>query len=172
MHPHLTIREATGADGERLLRFSSALREEALPVLYRRTTPPTLESETAFITRMLAGPSSLLLLALSGEETAGVLDVHGSAHPQRAHAVTMGISVRAEHRRRGVARGLLQAMARWVEAHPVVSRVELEVFAINRPAIELYESAGFRLEGRKAGAVRIGDDLVDLLVMARRWPGK
>ena len=172
MQPRITIRAATAADGQALLGFSEALSAEALPVLYRRSATPTLEAEAEFIARMLDAPNSLLLLALSGDEVVGVLDVHGSSHPQRAHGVSMGISVRHGHRGRGVARALIEAMCRWVETHPVVSRVELQVFATNRPAIGLYEGAGFRLEGRRVGAVRVGDELVDLLVMARRWPGK
>jgi RimJ/RimL family protein N-acetyltransferase len=152
----ITFRDATLSDGEALWRFSTALQAESLPVVYQRSAAPTVESETAFISRLLAAPNSLLLLAMDGEEVVGVLDVHGSSHPQRAHLVSFGVSLAATHRRRGIARGFLERLLAWADCHPVVSRVELEVFATNAPAIRLYERMGFLLEGTKTGAVRVG----------------
>jgi RimJ/RimL family protein N-acetyltransferase len=46
-------------------------------------------------------------------------------------------------------------------------RLELEVFAINTAAIRLYEREGFVHEGRRRGAVIIGDEAVDMVMMGR-----
>ena len=42
------------------------------------------------------------------------------------------------------------------------------MFATNGPAIVLYESDGFVHEGRRRGAVMVGEEAVDLLLMAKR----
>ena len=53
------------------------------------------------------------------------------------------------------------------EADHGLRRVSLEVFATNTPAIRLYESMGFAVDGAKREGVRVGETYVDLLLMSR-----
>jgi ribosomal protein S18 acetylase RimI-like enzyme len=45
---------------------------------------------------------------------------------------------------------------------------ERDVFATNDGAIRLYERLGFEREGRRRGAIRIGDGFIDMLEMVKR----
>jgi RimJ/RimL family protein N-acetyltransferase len=53
-------------------------------------------------------------------------------------------------------------------------RISLEVYAHNRRAQRTYEQAGFVVEGRMRGALRLGGRRIDVIVMAAlatEWSG-
>lgn len=99
------------------------------------------------------------------------------------HGGLLALGVHPDCQGQGLGRRLLEALLQWADApgpdpdgvvRPL-SRVELYVRADNPRAIALYESAGFVVEGRRVGFVRLDDGtLIDDLVMARRrgpdWP--
>jgi ribosomal protein S18 acetylase RimI-like enzyme len=74
--------------------------------------------------------------------------------------------VAPEHRRSGVGRALMHDAYAWAE-RVGVEKISLNVRASNAPAIALYRSEGFALEGREARHIRIGETYEDNLVMAR-----
>lgn len=91
----------------------------------------------------------------------------GNANPRRAHAASLGMAVRDDYRRQGIGDALLVALLDQARDWLGLSRIELEVFATNAPAIALYEKHGFVTEGRmRAAALRAGRR-EDLLIMAR-----
>jgi len=57
-------------------------------------------------------------------------------------------------------------MAEAARAGGELRRVTLQVFATNEPALALYRSFGFSVEGVQRGQVRIGDRFVDRVLMA------
>ena|SRR5690348_14873729 len=63
---------------------------------------------------------------------------------ETAHLYQMWVS--AEHRRRGVARALVDAAAAWARVMGAL-RLDLDVTSNNEAAIRLYEGAGFVLHG-------------------------
>lgn len=161
------IRQAEPADADALHRFTTALFEERLAVLYSRAAAPSLTQQQAFIEKMAAAPRSALFVALArGGEVAGILDFHAEQRPETAHGGQFGMSVARAFRRQGVGRDLLDALCAWAGDAGVV-RVELQVFETNIPAIRLYERAGFEHEGRRRRAVRIAGSDVDVLLMAK-----
>ncbi|HBQ94277.1 MAG TPA: GNAT family N-acetyltransferase, partial [Sulfobacillus sp.] len=82
----------------------------------------------------------------------GMWDCMGSARPALQHAVEFGMSVAREYRGQGIGTALLSAGLAWARQSPTVHRVQLEVYADNRPARHLYEKFGFTIEGRKRHA--------------------
>jgi putative acetyltransferase len=110
---------------------------------------------------------ALMLLALGDGQIVGELSLKAIS-PRRAiaHVATLGMSVRASWRRKGVGRELLSAALEWAPSAGI-KRVELYVYARNEGAIKLYESLGFTHEGRRKGFIREGDAYLDDLVMAK-----
>jgi GNAT superfamily N-acetyltransferase len=77
-----------------------------------------------------------------------------------------GMWVYPEHRRRGVGRALLEAAVHW-SAERGARQVSLSVVTSHRAAAELYESAGFRVDGEPIPAKT---SRVLLQRMTRRLP--
>jgi putative acetyltransferase len=83
------------------------------------------------------------------------------------HIGAIGLSVHDEYQGQGVGRALMTALLDLADNYLGLVRVELEVFVDNAPAIHLYESLGFVIEGRKRkGTFRRGEYL-DTLIMGR-----
>ena len=78
------------------------------------------------------------------------------------------MSVRAEWRRMGVGRALLQSLLDWAEASQPIEKVGLAVFSDNLPAIGLYKMFGFIEEGRQLKHIKMGpNEYQDLILMYR-----
>jgi RimJ/RimL family protein N-acetyltransferase len=77
----------------------------------------------------------------------------------------VGVSVARSWRRQGVGRRLIERAIAAARTSRELSRLSLRVFASNAPAIALYESLGFRPEGRRPGHLRIAGRDDDLLLM-------
>ena len=166
MPKSLTIRTALPSDQEALHAYLSAIVAERLPVLFARDAPPTLKQVAAMIARHADDERSCLLLAIGGAAVLGMLDFSGHARAQQRHVGSFGMSVARAARGRGIGTRLLRALYAFATERGY-RRLELEVFATNGPAIVLYESHGFVHEGRRRGAVVVGEEAVDLLLMGK-----
>ncbi|MDO5632190.1 MAG: GNAT family N-acetyltransferase [Paracoccus sp. (in: a-proteobacteria)] len=107
------------------------------------------------------------IMAESDGKLVGHGSLMGNPNPRRAHAASLGMSVRDDFRRRGVGDALLTALRAQARDWLGIRRLELEVFADNAPAIALYEKHGFQTEGRMRAHALRGGELIDTLVMAR-----
>ena len=111
------------------------------------------------------------LVAVSGEEVIGQLQLTVSPNLRRRHAATFGMAVSARASRQGVGRALLQNALDMCDDWLNIRRVELQVFVDNEAAIGLYESMGFVREGRHQDFAYKNGRFVDAYAMARIRPG-
>lgn len=130
--------------------------------------------ETArFIARLLAAGGVHRVAEADDGEIVGACDIVPLATEGMRHVGRLGIAILPGFRRRGLGRRLLCEAVDGAFAAGL-GRVELEVFASNREAIRLYESAGFRREGCRRAARRLDgreDDLLLYGVLAGEWAG-
>ena len=75
----------------------------------------------------------------------------------------MNIAVADTHRRRGIARMLVEELIRQLDAY----QLTLEVRASNAPAIALYESLGFTQVGRRKNYYHKPKE--DALILRKEW---
>ncbi|MBX9774096.1 MAG: GNAT family N-acetyltransferase [Xanthobacteraceae bacterium] len=166
MPPSLTVRTALPSDADALAAYIAAIVAERLPVLFARDAPPTVEQVARMIARHADDARSALFVAVEKGAILGMLDFSGHARPQQHHVGSFGMSVARAARGRGVGTRLLRPLYAHAKKHGY-RKLELEVFATNGPAIVLYESHGFVHEGRRRGAVMVGEEPVDLLLMGK-----
>ncbi len=87
--------------------------------------------------------------------------------PRRKHVGVIGISVHGDWQGKGVGGELMRAIVDLADNWLNLTRLELEVYADNEPAIRLYERFGFEVEGTlRRHAFRDGE-YVDSKVMGR-----
>ena len=75
----------------------------------------------------------------------------------------MNVAVADSHRRRGIARALVEELIRQLDAY----QLTLEVRASNSPAIALYESLGFVQVGLRKNYYRKPKE--DALILRKEW---
>jgi pimeloyl-ACP methyl ester carboxylesterase len=95
----------------------------------------------------VGGPASARFIAREGGSWVGLAAIFAeAATPGRMHLVSMWVDPR--HRRRGVARALVDLAVRWAAGRQA-REVILWVVDQNTAARTLYEGAGFRLTGER-----------------------
>ena len=159
----ITIRRLEPGDYEAVTRLF------AQPRVIWGTLQVPLPSRDSWRKRMAEPPQGLYhLAAWAGEELVGQLGVETSPnHPRRWHAARLGMAVRDDWQGRGVGTALMQAAVDMADKWLNISRLELEVFVDNEPAIRLYKKFGFVIEGRLARHSYRDGEYVDSYTMAR-----
>ena len=107
----------------------------------------------------LTNPLSLWLVALDGETVVGYV----GSQTVLQEADMMNIAVADSHRRRGIARALVEELIRQLDAY----QLSLEVRASNAPAIALYENLGFVQVGLRKNYYRKPKE--DALILRKEW---
>ncbi len=109
-----------------------------------------------------------VLVACVAGEVVGQLGLHTFPHsPRRRHAGQLGMAVRDDWQGRGVGRALMQAAIDLAEKWLQLTRLELEVYTDNEPAVQLYKKCGFVIEGTLARYAFRNGSYVDAYAMAR-----
>jgi putative acetyltransferase len=119
--------------------------------------------------RLAEPPEGLYsLVACVDGEVVGQLGLHTSPNrPRRRHAGQIGIAVRDDWQGKGVGTALMQAAIDLADNWVNLSRLELEVYTDNEPAIKLYQKFGFTIEGTGINYGFRDGEYVDVYFMAR-----
>ena len=110
----------------------------------------------------LNNPLSYWLVALEGEQVAGYV----GSQTVLGETDMMNIAVHPDHRRKGVAEGLINALVEGLKARESHS-LTLEVRSSNAPAISLYEKLGFARIGLRKNYYRNPKE--DALILRKEW---
>jgi len=108
------------------------------------------------------------LVACVENEVVGQIDVHTFPNrPRRRHVGQIGMAVRDDWQGKGVGTALMQAAVDLADKWLNLTRLELEVYTDNAPAIRLYQKFGFVLEGTATLFAFRDGQFVDVHHMAR-----
>jgi putative acetyltransferase len=112
------------------------------------------------------------LMACSENEVIGQLDLFTfPTHPRRRHVGQIGMAVRDDWQGKGVGTALLEAAIDLGEKWLNLTRLEIEVYTDNEPAIRLYKKFNFDIEGELFQYAYRNGQYVDVYVMARLRSG-
>ena len=119
--------------------------------------------------RMAEPPEgSYHLVACVGTELVGQLGVDTFPNrPRRRHVAEIGMAVRDDWQGMGVGSALMQAAVDLADKWLNISRLELQVYTDNEPAVRLYKKYGFVIEGTLVRFAYRDGQYVDAYTMAR-----
>lgn len=164
--PEVSIRAARVGDVAALDVLQRSIYREG--VAFVGDGPPS----TAAMERRLrfSDPqASLDLVAVSGKELVGWLELNRHVPERLHHVAVLTLAVASSVRRMGIGRRLMQRAYVWC-ADVGVRKISLDVRAGNAAAIALYRSEAFELEGRERSQVRVPGGYEDNLIMGK-WLG-
>ena len=145
--------------GDTRFRGATADDIDAVLALESRTSLNNW-AESDFL-QVLGSDNGELRLAVSGREVLGFV-----ASSSVIDEVTLlNVAIHGEHRRRGLARGLITDMLDRRQAAGA-RRCLLEVRESNRGARALYTAMGFVVDGRRPDYYRAGDAREDAVLMS------
>ncbi len=125
---------------------------------------PSLAWATDFVTNNVA-QDHVQFVAVEAGTVVGWCDILPNPRPGFQHSGSVGMGVLRAWRGQGLGEALLAACIEKASAKGL-TRIELEVYADNAPAIALYRKLGFVEEGLKRRARVLDGRVQDLLVMA------
>ncbi len=160
---NITIRRAEPGDYEALARVLSG------PKAIWGTLQLPFPSLETWRKRLAEPPEGFYnLVACVDNELVGQLGLHTFPnHPRRRHAAEIGMAVRDDWQGKGIGTALMQAAVDLADNWLNLSRLELEVFTDNEPAIRLYKKFGFVIEGTLVRYAFRNGQFVDTYTMAR-----
>ncbi|MEF2965329.1 GNAT family N-acetyltransferase [Paenibacillus sp. M1] len=152
------IRTAVPEDAAKILAHTRAvISTESYLLTVPEEFDMTAEQEREWIESMLNHENSLILVAEEGERLVGTLDFHSGQKQRTAHTGSFGMSVRGDYQAGGIGRALLQALIDWAKKRSGIEKINLEVFANNTKAIELYRKTGFTQESLMRKQIKLQD---------------
>ncbi len=160
---NITIRHAEPGDAEAVAKIFSGPKAiwGTLQIPY-----PSVEMWRKRFAEPLEGLYSLV--ACVDGEVVGNLGLHTFPNrPRRRHAAGIGMAVRDDWQGKGVGTALMQAAVDLADKWLNLSRLELEVYTDNEPAIRLYKKFGFQIEGTGVRADFRDGKFADIYMMAR-----
>ena len=164
----VVVRRAREDDAAAMADYMAALTAERLETITPREAP-SVEDERDWVLQAGFAERGMILVAEAKGQVIGLLDFWGGERPDNRHAGYFGMSVAKAWRGRGVGRRMLQSVIEEARDWPGFCRIELECVVWNAPAIGLYESLGFKVEGRMVKAINLRGKPEDMLVMALTW---
>ena len=125
---------------------------------------PPLEQSRSWVTPHIR-QGHPFFVAVAGTQVVGWCDVTPHEGAWFSHRGRLGMGVHPDFRRCGIGTRLLRAAL--THAQKIgLERIELEVFASNHAARQLYERNGFAVEGTLRRARKFDGGYDDLVVMA------
>jgi putative acetyltransferase len=159
----IVIRRAEPGDYEALWRIFTG------PKAVWGTLQLPFPSAELWRKRLAEPPEGMFsLVACADGEVVGQVSLHTFPNsPRRRHAGKIGMAVRDDWQGKGVGSALMQAAIDLADKWLNLSRLELEVFTDNEPAIRLYKKFGFNIEGTLVRYAFRDGQYVDTFIMAR-----
>ena len=115
----------------------------------------------------LNADGSSTLGAFIDDELVGMMTLAGEGAPKLRHRVNLlAVYVTPRVRGKQVGLTLLQAIIEHAKQWRHVEKINLTVVSTNKPAIRLYEKAGFIAFGLETKAMKIDDTYVDEIYMS------
>jgi RimJ/RimL family protein N-acetyltransferase len=165
----LELSSPSVGDAEEALRTVQVIiRDSAHLLTTEEEFTFTVEQQAARITSYLEHPDKVIIVPKVGGKIVGMMDFLCGSRKRIAHQGEFGMSVHPDYQGRGIGRKMLEALIDWATSNPRLETLRLKVHAQNTNAIRLYETSGFRLEGREVRGVKLSaDQYDDVLIMAR-----
>jgi len=161
--PGVSIRSSTPDDAEGIWNCLAAVARERRYL--SMVEPPSLEEVRHFSSSELV----IQFVALAGALVVGWCDVARKPRHGFRHSAALGMGLLSAYRGRGIGSALLRSVVHEARSRGV-SRIELEVYPSNKPAVALYQRFGFAYEGTKKAARVLDGKAEDITCMALLLP--
>jgi ribosomal protein S18 acetylase RimI-like enzyme len=98
----------------------------------------------------------------------GHIDLRSLPQANTAHRALLGMGVHKNHRRKGLARKLLEYVEHWCKEKTKLEYIDLQVLANNTPAVNLYKALNYIENGRTLDLFRIEGKSYDFVSMSKK----
>ncbi len=166
--PGFIVRPAVPGDAFNLAKYLTEILSD------RRASIADLDemkldglAQHEYLARIENNPLATAIIAECNSDIIGFLTCEAGKRRKIRHTAEIGMSVRSDWRRKGVATAMVRKAEQWAVATGTIKKFTLNVFEENIAAIKLYTDLGFELEGELKNQIRIGDRYQALRLMGK-----
>lgn len=162
----IIYRKAQEKDAEKIVNFFNVIGGETNYMSFEKDEYPLDKEAQAALIRSLEGDTTnTILLAMDGEEIAGLSTITSSHKIKSRHDAELGIVVAKKYQGKGIGTSLIRQVIAWVKENGITTRISLEVRADNRKAVEIYLKSGFIVEGCRKNSTLLNGVYYDDYIM-------
>lgn len=162
----IIYRRAQESDAEKIVSFYNFVGGETSYLSFEKDEYPMNVKEQEEELRSLENKkTSIMLMAMDGEEIAGIATINSSAKIKARHDGELGIVVAKKYQGQGIGTELIRQLIEWAKGNGVTTRISLDTRADNVKAVELYMKFGFIVEGCRKNSTLLNGKYYDLYVM-------
>lgn len=162
----IIYREPVVEDAQKIVDFYNYVGGETSFLSFEKDEYPLdVEAQKEDIVATKAHPASIMLLAMDGDEIAGIGTINSSKKIKSRHQGELGIVVAKKYQAKGIGTTIMNKLIEFCRGNGVTTRIQLDTRCDNEVAVELYKKLGFVIEGRLPNTTLLNGVYYDLYVM-------
>lgn len=162
----IIYREPVVEDAQKIVDFYNYVGGETTFLSFEKDEYPLdVEAQKEDIVSTKAHPASIMLLAMDGDEIAGIGTINSSNKIKSRHQGELGIVVAKKYQAKGIGTTIMNKLIDFCRSNGITTRIQLDTRCDNEVAVKLYERLGFEIEGRLPNTTLLNGVYYDLYVM-------
>ena len=162
----ITYREPEVADAQKIVDFYNYVGGETTYLSFEKDEYPLdTDGQVEDILSTKKQPASIMLLAMDGDEIAGIGTIHSGNKIKARHQGELGIVVAKKYQAQGIGSEIIRKLIDFCRGNGITTRIQLDTRCDNEVAVKLYEKFGFEIEGRLKNTTLLNGEYFDLYVM-------
>lgn len=163
---NIIYREPTTEDAQTIVDFYNFVGGETHFLSFEKDEYPLdYAAQVEDIVSTNAHPASIMLLAMDGDEIAGIGTISSGNKIKGRHQGELGIVVAKKYQAQGIGTEIINRLLDFCRGNGITTRVQLDTSCNNDVAVKLYEKFGFEIEGRLKNTQLLDGVYSDLYVM-------
>lgn len=163
----ICLRTSTKEDAQNIIDFYNFIGGETDFLSFGENEfPRGLKEEENSIETTNNEKNSIMLLAVEGQEIAGIMTINSSQKPRFRHVGVLGVGIKKSHCSLGLGNILMDEVIDWAKNNGITKKITLITRVDNLNAIKLYENKGFKVEGTFEKENLVNDIYYDSLYMS------
>lgn len=163
---NIIYREPVPEDAEKIVDFYNYVGGETSFLSFEKDEyPMDAAGQREDIEAINEHPASIMLLAMDGDEIAGIGTIHSGNKIKARHQGELGIVVAKKYQAQGIGSEIIRRLIAFCKGNGITTRIQLDTRCDNEVAVKLYESFGFEIEGRLKNTTLLDGVYYDLYVM-------
>ena len=163
---NIIYRRALVEDAEKIVAFYNFVGGETTYLSFEKDEYPlNVEEQIASIKALEGNQTNIMLMAMDGDEIAGIATINSSHKIKARHEGELGIVVAKKYQGQGSGTELIPQVIDWARGNGVTTRIRLDQRADNPKAVSLYMKFGFIVEGCCRNSTLLNGQYYDLYIM-------
>lgn len=162
----INYRRVQESDAQHIVEFYNYVGGETSYLSFEKDEYPlNVEAQIEAIRSLEGNQTNIMLLAMDGDEIAGIATINSSSKIKARHDGELGIVVAKKYQGQGIGTELIRQLIEWAKGNGVTTRISLDTRADNVKAVSLYLKFGFVVEGCRKNSTLLNGTYYDLYVM-------